>query len=467
MKTVAHKDQKGITGQMRPNFVYHVLGVMTKKSNSADSALGGDSTKSKSEVYGRTRYAPPRGQQNSENGAKRYDATQRVKESVRNASQKKNEFLRKLQEIEQISVSKKVKEEQAEVDGTVHFSEDEFFHRGGGGGHGGIGSLHGGDALHQDLEIIEKELLKENEAEAAKVSSKANKDFMSTNSISPTESIQSVPSQTQQKPTMEYEKVPKKKPTLAPPITVWFNGNNGQMETHQITSSTEVTIEDDFVGQEQFFATGPYLGSGPDVYGAVVQEPRDSQLGMVGSGSPEVNEFGLLKQILYKEPNKNDRINGNIPSTHRKNPNFITVKLEHVLVAVGFCIGFGFVFCIAIVYYKVKPLQRFNILNNQTVQAGSNSGAHDSSSMSSGNSSFQQTDSRLTSLTASPLLSQAQSPCVMVRAPVGVSPQKTSPVINREDVSPSVLNIPNSNRHSVYVDQRGRTSLKQSRELPV
>jgi hypothetical protein len=124
-------------------------------------------------------------------------------------------------------------------------------------------------------------------------------------------------------------------------------------------------------------------------------------------------------------------------------------------------------FCIAIVYYKVKPLQRFNILNNQTVQAGSNSGAHDSSSMSSGNSSFQQTDSRLTSLTASPLLSQAQSPCVMVRAPVGVSPQKTSPVINREDVSPSVLNIPNSNRHSVYVDQRGRTSLKQSRELPV
>ena len=34
----------------------------------------------------------------------------RVKESVRNASQKKNEFLRKLQEIEQISVSKKVKE---------------------------------------------------------------------------------------------------------------------------------------------------------------------------------------------------------------------------------------------------------------------------------------------------------------------------------------------------------------------
>ena len=34
-----------------------------------------------------------------------------------------------------------------------------------------------------------------------------------------------------------------------------------------------------------------------------LQEPRDSQFGMVGSGSAEVNEFGLLKRILYKEPN--------------------------------------------------------------------------------------------------------------------------------------------------------------------
>ena len=75
---------------------------------------------------------------------------------MRNASQKKNEFLRKLQEIEQISVSKKVKKEQEEVDGTVHFSEDEFFHNRGLHGEG----LHGGDALHQDLETIEKELLK-------------------------------------------------------------------------------------------------------------------------------------------------------------------------------------------------------------------------------------------------------------------------------------------------------------------
>lgn len=92
-------------------------------------------------VYGRTRYGPVRNNLDS--------ATQKVKESVRNASQKKNEFLRKLQEIEQISVSKKAKEELDEVDGTVHFSEDEYFR-----------GRSAGDALHQDLEIIEKELLK-------------------------------------------------------------------------------------------------------------------------------------------------------------------------------------------------------------------------------------------------------------------------------------------------------------------
>ena len=68
---------------------------------------------------------------------------------------------------------------------------------------------------------------------------------------------------------MENKKLKTKQSTLAPPITVWFNGNNGQLETHEITSSTEKF--DDYVGKEQFFATGPYLGSGPDVYGAVVQ----------------------------------------------------------------------------------------------------------------------------------------------------------------------------------------------------
>ena len=68
---------------------------------------------------------------------------------------------------------------------------------------------------------------------------------------------------------MENKKIKTKQSTMAPPITVWFNGNNGQLETHEITSSTEKF--DDYVGKEQFFATGPYLGSGPDVYGAVVQ----------------------------------------------------------------------------------------------------------------------------------------------------------------------------------------------------
>ena len=138
---------------------------------------------------------------------------------------------------------------------------------------------------------------------------------MSTNPITPTsESIQpKTDSKSKTSMSMEYEKKRLKQylttTTLPPPINVWFNGNNGKMETHEISSSTTETQEkmDDYVGKEQFFATGPYLGSGPDVYGAVVQEPRDSQLGMVGSGSSDVNEFGLLKRILYKEPNGNDR----------------------------------------------------------------------------------------------------------------------------------------------------------------
>ena len=126
-------------------------------------------------------------------------------------------------------------------------------------------------------------------------------------------------------------------------------------------------------------------------------------------------------------------------STTMEHSNYIALKLEHVLVAVGFCIGFGFVFCTAIVYYKVKPLQRFKMLNNQTARA------HDSSSLSSGNSSFQQTDSRLTSLTASPLLSHAQSPLVATRvAGDGQhgAPQMTSPTSNREGAYfPDLLNL--------------------------
>ena len=74
---------------------------------------------------------------------------------MRNASQKKNEFLRNLQEIEQITVNKKMshhslrtqKNEDLEVDGTVHFTEDESIDN------------NGKHELHQDLELIKKELL--------------------------------------------------------------------------------------------------------------------------------------------------------------------------------------------------------------------------------------------------------------------------------------------------------------------
>jgi hypothetical protein len=101
-------------------------------------------------VYGQAKYGPPRNQR------RRYDATQRVKESVKNASQKKNEFLKKLQEIEKISVVSRgskgnTKDDGLDddlVDGMIHFTEDETYERG------------RGDLLHQDLELIERQLIK-------------------------------------------------------------------------------------------------------------------------------------------------------------------------------------------------------------------------------------------------------------------------------------------------------------------
>ena len=108
------------------------------------------------EVYGRTRFRPSTNdkQVSSSFGS----ATQRVKESVKNSSQKKLEFLKKLQEIENISVlPRKPKstinnkhlennEPSEEIDGTVHFTQDEYYKK--------------QDALHQDLELIEQELMK-------------------------------------------------------------------------------------------------------------------------------------------------------------------------------------------------------------------------------------------------------------------------------------------------------------------
>ena len=167
---------------------------------------------------------------------------------------------------------------------------------------------------------------------------------------------------------------------------------------------------------------------------------------------------------------------------------YISMKVEHIMVIAGFCIGFGMVVCVAIVYFRFKPMDRFKNNPRQAV---------DNTSLSSGNSSFlPQTDSRLTSLTASPLLSQAQSPLLPIREnttnnnsaltspiltgiiqrptihifhPLSVTCQQIEVKITfaLSDASPSVLNVPNS-RHSVIVDHRGRTSLKPtSRELPV
>ena len=98
-------------------------------------------TKDTQEVFGETRYSPRGGSNNQ-----RWDATQQVKEKVNNDAVKKSEFLKKLQELEQLEVRKKSKEEQDEVDGMIHFSENQFYKE--------------EDSEHKNLQIIQKELLK-------------------------------------------------------------------------------------------------------------------------------------------------------------------------------------------------------------------------------------------------------------------------------------------------------------------
>lgn len=152
--------------------------------------------------------------------------------------------------------------------------------------------------------------------------------------------------------------------TTPPPIPVWFNGNEGKLEAHDasfISTTPEASSEDFIVGHQQFFAKEGHERSmiKGDVYGAVVQEPPPMDKSKLSA--MQNDEFGLLKQILYKEP---------ASSSNVTTPSYISVKLEHILVIVGFCIGFSLVFCVALVYYKTKPgmQRRFPTLNNHSVE---------------------------------------------------------------------------------------------------
>ena len=100
--------------------------------------------KSNKEIFGQTRYTSPI-RKNAPNN--RRMGIHKVKESVKNDAITKNEFLKNLQELEQIEVRKKSKEEQEEVDGMIHFNENQFYKQ-------------DENNLHEDLRLIEKELLK-------------------------------------------------------------------------------------------------------------------------------------------------------------------------------------------------------------------------------------------------------------------------------------------------------------------
>ena len=108
---------------------------------------------------------------------------------------------------------------------------------------------------------------------------------------------------TTQKATKSLQKQTKSTKETLPTISVWFNGNKGVMETLKSTTETSALPDDDYVGQQTFYATGDtFRDNGPDVYGAVVHEAQPKQTG-VYVGTNQADEFGLLTSILYRQPN--------------------------------------------------------------------------------------------------------------------------------------------------------------------
>lgn len=379
-------------------------------------------------VYGQAQYGPK-----TSSGRRRYSATRRVKENVRNASQRKSEFLKKLQEEEQVMLPLPAKKKSLllapqvdnsndnsnnnNLDGQIRFSADDNKVK-----------SHG-DLLHQDLEMIERELLNETfpdqEEEDEDVESYA--DYVDYG---------------------EEVTTPKAVVAATPP--------SGQKDSYgqvEVTVATTQAASDEMGGQKRFFPPIEYEQESPasshahDVFGAVIQDP---------SHDPEHNkgyadEFNLLTSLLYRH--SNDAKNSSKPSSSENTGSSFVLRLEHGLVVVGFLIGFCFVFGIGLIYTKVHQMRRFKLLDNG--QGG------EASLLSSRNSSIHRgggsNDSRQSSHTTSPLVSQAHSPQGVLR-PLQQQPQGDVRILNESE---------NTHQHSAYVDQRGRTVLRPARELPV
>ena len=178
--------------------------------------------------------------------------------------------------------------------------------------------------------------------------------------------------------------------------------------------------------------------------------------------------------------------------------------LEHGIVMLGFILGFVLVFVTGLVYLKFVRVQRFKLLDNgaagrgSVVGAGGAGGGIEAGSLvSSRNSSIRPGQSPITSpvheqqvlcsttipmtprivsdktavLTPAPVATGVPVPSAANGSPPPPPPYHHAPgsmLSPSSFLSTSSAQTPMSpTTHSSYVDQRGRTLLKPTRELPV
>lgn len=94
-------------------------------------------------------------------------------------------------------------------------------------------------------------------------------------------------------------------PTSTPPsISEWYNGNKGVLEATGSSSKPYEAI----TGEKRFYAgSGPshYQDNEPDVYGAIIEDPRNNP---AKSNLNSADEFGLLTSLLYRQSSQDAKM---------------------------------------------------------------------------------------------------------------------------------------------------------------